>query len=211
MKLGNRGRLVFRFLILLTFITFSAYAENGKFLLLLGPSGVGKSTLINYLKEFDSKFVYISPYTTRPLRPGEVDKVHTNIEHIKELDRTKKLLTVNCIYGIYYATPKDIIDTTLQAGNFPILDWPADKINVMSDVYRNDLFVVYIEPNNFEELKVRLSFDGRDKEGKRYEAGISELENYYKGLYDPYINLKVKNFKGKDREAAKQIYQAFVQ
>ena len=42
-----------------------------KFLLLLGVSGVGKSTIIRKLLAMDERFVYISPYITRQLREGE--------------------------------------------------------------------------------------------------------------------------------------------
>ncbi|MBU4010588.1 MAG: guanylate kinase, partial [Proteobacteria bacterium] len=53
-----------------------------KFLLLLGVSGVGKSTLIRELKRLDERFIYISPYMTRPLREGESDKIEVSNEEM---------------------------------------------------------------------------------------------------------------------------------
>ncbi|MBI2459148.1 MAG: hypothetical protein HYV53_01175 [Parcubacteria group bacterium] len=58
-----------------------------KFLLLLGPSGVGKSAIIDELSKFDNRFVYISPYMTRPLRLGEKNKVAVSDEQMDEMWR----------------------------------------------------------------------------------------------------------------------------
>jgi ABC-type uncharacterized transport system fused permease/ATPase subunit len=48
--------------------------ENKKPLLILGPSGVGKDTLINMLKEiYPNIFFKLPSYTTRAKRPGEIE------------------------------------------------------------------------------------------------------------------------------------------
>ncbi|HBD04983.1 TPA: hypothetical protein DCZ32_00830, partial [Candidatus Uhrbacteria bacterium] len=56
-----------------------------KLLLLLGPSGVGKSAIIDELSKLDSRFVYISPYMTRPLRQGERNKIAVSDEQMDEM------------------------------------------------------------------------------------------------------------------------------
>lgn len=200
-----------KYLVLCLILALPAYGEEGKFLLLLGPSGVGKSTIIRHLSEMDSRFVYVSPYTTRDLRPGEKDKVHVSLEKIEHLEKTGKLLTINKIYGIYYATPKDTIDLALASGKFPILDWPVDKMEVMLKNYKGKLFAVYVEPDSLDELQWRLSQDGRDKEGKRFSAGKEELHKYYLGEFDEVINLKILNKQGADKEVAAKIYHGFTQ
>lgn len=186
---------------------FPACADEGKFILLFGPSGAGKSTIIRHLKEMDSRFVYISPYTTRELRLGETDKIHANLETIQQLDEEGKLLTVNLIYGIYYATPKDVIDQALANGMFPVLDWPIASMDVILKNYSSNLFTAYIEPESLEVLKERLGRDGRDKEGKRFMAAKNELERYYHGEFDELIDMKVLNLQDCDLEAAVKIYQ----
>ena len=192
------------------FFASSVFAEEGKFFLLLGPSGCGKSTIIHHLKEIDNRFQYVSPYTTRMLREGETDKIHVSLEDIQKLEAEGKLLTVNNIYGIYYATPKDVIDNALQGGQFPILDWPVDKIDIMLTHYPSHLHVIYIEPDSLEELAIRLAKDGRDPDGQRFAKGQLELENYEQGLYDPFIDLKVLNKTGQSKEQALKIYEHFV-
>jgi guanylate kinase len=183
------------------------HAESGTFLLLLGPSGSGKSTLIRHLQDIDARFVYISPYTTRELRLGEIDKVHVDLENIQEMERNGKLLTVNSIYGIYYATPKDAIDNALKEGNIPVLDWPIDEMDIMMNHYGSNLLTIYVEPESLDALEIHLTVDGRDKEGKRFAAGKSELQKYYRGDYDHLIHYKVLNIDGQSAVIANSIYQ----
>ncbi len=184
--------------------------KESKFVLLLGPSGSGKSTVIKHLMEMDPRFVYISPFTTRELRDGEKDKIHIELQDMLQLQQENKLLTINNLYGIYYATPKYLIDDALANGQFPILDWPVDKSEVMLSHYTDSLYTIYIEPESLEVLEERLSKDNRDKDGKRFEAGKEELKQFHSGKYDHFINLKVINESGKDKEVAELIYDNII-
>lgn len=78
-----------------------------KFLLLLGPSGTGKSTIIRELRQMDERFIYISPYITRPLRENETDKVHISDQEMDLRKENGEFLTINNLYGIRYATSHD--------------------------------------------------------------------------------------------------------
>lgn len=204
--------MTFKKFLAIVFLVVPAWTNcvQSKFLLLMGPSGTGKSTIIGHLKRLDSRFVYITPLTTRPLRENEQDKMHVTLEEIEALDREGKLLTINNIYGIYYATPKDLIDDALAQGKFPVLDWPISKIDIMESAYANRLYKVYICPDDIQELKRRLSQDNRDKDGKRYDAGVAEIDNLTAGLYDKLFDLKVTNQKDHDKEIAQHIYQEFI-
>ena len=198
------------FFYLLFFVSFEVVSiEQSKFLLITGPSGVGKSTVISGLKQLDPRFVYVTPYTTRKLRNNEKDKVSISLNKMKELNKDGKLLAINNIYDIYYGTPKDIIDDALKNGNFPVLDWPIEKIEIMKKYYGNKLYVVYLEPDNINELKVRLSVDDRDNDGKRLQAGQFELEKLFKGTYTNEIDLKLINSKQKINQTVSAIYNAF--
>ncbi len=195
---------------LLIFLCVLFTKVEARFLLILGPSGVGKSTIIKHLKTLDARFKYISPYTTRALRPNECDKISTTKEHINKLQAANKLLTVNQIYGIYYATPKETIDQTLQTKNFPILDWPVDKLHIMQKHYKNCLYIVYIYPEDLADLKQQLSYDGRDQDGIRFNKGKEELFLFSSGKYDKFIHLKIKNIKGEPLRVANMIYNNFI-
>lgn len=191
-------------------ILFVHSFTQSKFLLIMGPSGTGKSTIIRHLKNLDERFEYVTPLTTRQLRDGERDKIHVSIEEIENLKGAGKLLAVNHIYGIYYATPRETIDDSLAKGSFPVLDWPIEKLSFITEQYGEKLYTVYLEPDNAEELQRRLSQDDRDKDGKRYEAGIKEMHNLATGKYDNLVDLKLVNKVGCDKEIARCIYKKFL-
>ncbi len=151
-----------------------------KFLLLLGVSGVGKSTIIDCLQQRDARFVYISPYTTRPLRPGERNKVSiTGIEMDAMADRGEFLAVNELFGGIRYATPRQPILDAMASGSFPVLDWPVHQMAVMRNAFPNQLFVVYVAPPSLEAAQQRLGKDGRDVDGKRFASARAELEAFW--------------------------------
>jgi guanylate kinase len=200
---------VLQYFIFIVIVSLSPLQAN--FLLLVGPSGTGKSTIIGHLKKIDSRFIYISPLTTRPLRENEQDKVHVELEEIRKLEKENKLLTVNKLYNTYSATPRDTIDTALQEKQFPVLDWPVTKLDVMDKNYRNKLYIVYVYPEVLNTLKSPLSNDLRDKDGKRYEAAVEELESFHSGVFDTKIHLKVLNKQSNSEEVARDIYKNFIE
>lgn len=159
-----------------------------KFLLLLGPSGVGKSSIIEELIRLDSRFVYISPFMTRPLREGERNKIPISGEGMEEMWERGKLLVINELYGVRYATPRQPIEQALKEGNFPVLDWPISRMNVMTEAFPSQLYVVYISPPSIEALQQRLARDDRDADGHRLRSAREELEalelSRHTGIYD---------------------------
>ena len=70
--------------------TLQAFQEAQKYrpLVISGPSGVGKGTLINRLTESDypGRFGFSVSYTTRKPRPGEEDGVHYNFVERSEFE-----------------------------------------------------------------------------------------------------------------------------
>lgn len=196
--------------ILLFGLVILCLPAHATFILLMGPSGVGKSTIISHLQQRDSRFIYISPFTTRELREGEKDKIQVSIEEIEQLNAEGKLLTVNYFYNTYYATPKYVIDEVFAQNNFPILDWPIEKLNIMEQHYPNRLYRVYIEPEDTTELLNRLQKDNRNIDGKRYNAGVEELEKLNSGTYDSLIDLRIINRNNCAEEIAQEIYQQFI-
>ena len=182
-----------------------------KFLLLLGPSGVGKSSIIKEILKLDNRFIYISPFMTRPLRKGEKDKVFASEEKINKMWGRGDLLAINIIYGIRYATPKKPIKRALKKGNFPILDWPINKIEVMMQAFPNQLCIVYIIPPSIDSLKKRLAKDGRDTDGLRLKNAIKELRDYKSSKYKGVCDLKIISEENRVREIAQKIYNHYLE
>jgi guanylate kinase len=182
-----------------------------KFLLLLGPSGCGKSTIIRKLRDMDTRYTYISPYITRPLREGEADKVSISNQEMDDMNARGELLVINEIYGIRYATPRTLITEAFACRQFPVLDWPVDRLSIMSDAFGYDrLFVVYVAPPSLKELHRRLQLDGRDADGVRFEAGRQEWFQYEAGEFDDVINLRVTSEANRIEELASTIHQSYL-
>lgn len=181
-----------------------------RFLLLLGPSGVGKTTIIRKLREMDARFVYISPYITRKLREGEADKVYVSNKKLNTLIADGKILVVNELYGIRYATPKEKIEKAFKAGKFPLLDWPIERLDVMQVHFPDRLFRVYIRPPSLAVLKERLRQDDRDPSQDRLKAGIAELKRLRSGEYDHLIDYSIANPAGDSDTVADAIYERYL-
>ena len=168
---------------------------ESQMMLVCGPSGVGKSTLIDALRKKSDRFVYVTPYTTRPLRQGETDKKHCSYEEIVQLQENNQLIALNQVYGNYYATPKTIIDEAFRVGNYPILDWPIEKVPLMQQKLHGRVVVIYLY-TSLDQLKKQLSLDGRDGDHRRLRSGKKELEDFVSGKFDHLIDLSLENVEG---------------
>lgn len=182
-----------------------------KLVVISGPSGAGKGTVVKELlkiyKEQNDK-VYLSvSATTREPREGEVDGV--NYYFIKESEFLKKLeanafLEYN-MYGTgkYYGTLKSHVLEYLSQGYDVILEI---DINGYKQVITNyeDALGIFIMPPSLEVLEQRLRDRGTETEEsikKRLKTAREEIEN--KEIY-PHI---VINEDGKIIDAAREIYK----
>ncbi len=197
-----------KYIVICISLALSLHAET-KFLLLCGPSGIGKSTLIRKLQKMDDRFIYIKPYTTRALRKNETDKIHRKASEILQMNEEKQLIALNYFYGNYYATPLQPVIEAFDQNFFPILDWPIEKMDLMREMFGEKTVCFYLYVNDLGELETRLGLDNRDPNGKRFAAGKKELENFFKGDYDKQID---KSFLQLDlQETAEQIYQSYLE
>lgn len=182
-----------------------------KFLLLYGPSGVGKTTCIEKLKSFDQRFVYISPYTTRKLRDHEIDKIHITSQELNALARNGELIAINYLYNACYATPRASVEDAFRAAKFPILDWPIQQASIMQAAFPNHIFGVYIEPPSVEVLQHRLMKDHRDREQTRLKSAITELQSLNRGEFDSVIDLRIVSRNERVDALASQIYVKYLE
>jgi guanylate kinase len=181
---------------------------KSKFLLLLGVTGCGKSSLIRILEVLDRRFIYIKPYTTRTLRENETDKVSISENEMQRLWDTGSLLTITNLYGVKYGTPHNLITESLKTNNFPILDFPIQKIQVMERLFHDKLVKVYIYPPSIEELSKRLK--GRSDFTHRFKFAKDELTDFKKGLFHTKIDLFIANETNKEKETANLIYKYYL-
>lgn len=179
-----------------------------KLLLVLGPTGVGKSTVMQELSAIDSRFSYIMPFTTRAKRLGETNKISLPVKEFERLRRDNRFVAVNQLYGFYYGTPADPILQAFRDERFPMIDWPVQKVHTMDLRFPGKTYKVYLEPPSFEVLMERMSSDGNRT--TREDAAKEEYANLLRGAFDGLFDLRLVNIQGRMRESAIRIYEGYI-
>lgn len=133
-------------------------AKKGLLLVISGPSGAGKGTIIENLMKADSSLVFSVSATTRAPRPGEVDGVHY---HFMTVEKYNELVAANAfvehaqVHGNYYGTLKSEVDARLTRGESVVLDIDVQgALNVFDQGI--ECVSIFIEPPSLEELRERL-------------------------------------------------------
>ena len=140
---------------------------RGLLIVISGPSGVGKDTVLRRLFELAPHLKYSVSYTTRPPRPGEVDgQSYTFVSEPEFLSliEQREFLEWAKVYDHYYGTSRRRVEEALQRGDDIIL-----KIDVQGAGFvrrrRPDALFIFITPPSTEELLNRLT--GRNTESPR--------------------------------------------
>jgi guanylate kinase len=154
--------------------------DQGKLVILSGPSGVGKDTLIQEWRKINPKVERVVAYTTRYPRTGEVagvDYHFTPRATFERMARDGEFLEWKEVHGNLYATPLADMNRLLQEGKIAVL-----KIDVQGALtameLREDAVSIFIEPPSWEELERRIRRRGLDSEdvvNRRLMNARSEL------------------------------------
>ncbi|KVH94739.1 Guanylate kinase [Cynara cardunculus var. scolymus] len=156
-----------------------------------GPSGVGKGTLINMLmKEFPSMFGFSVSHTTRAPREKEENGVHyhfTDRSVMEEEIKAGKFLEFAAVHGNLYGTSIEAVEIVADAGKRCILDIDVQGARSVRASSLEAIFI-FICPPSFEELEKRLRARGTETEEqiqKRLRNAKAELEQGNSpGLFD---------------------------
>ncbi len=132
---------------------------KGVLLVISGPSGVGKTTLVKkFLEEFKDEVVFSISCTTRKPRPGEVhgkDYFFVSKEEFEKMIKKDELLEWAVVHGNYYGTPKSFIYENLLKGKSILLDIdPHGAFQIKEKM--KDAVLIFILPPSWEELRKRL-------------------------------------------------------
>ena len=180
--------------------------KRGRLVVVSGPSGVGKGTVLKYVLERDD-FVYSVSATTRSPREGEVDGVNyffITREKFEEMISGGELIEYAEYNGNYYGTPKFFVEKMLSEGKNVILEIEVKGAVQVKQIVPEATFI-FIAPESREILEARLR--GRGTETEDVIAGrlsIAEKEIRSCLMYD-YI---VINRDGGAEDCAEDIVAA---
>ena len=154
--------------------------ERGALIIISGPSGSGKGTIISeYLKKHDDAWLSIS-CTSRKIRPGDVPNetyYFISEEEFKRKIEDDELLEYNYYNDNYYGTPKEHIEEKLQSGLDVILEVDVNGANNIKKIIP-EAICIFILPPTMKELKNRLV--GRKTETK--EKILDRFKTAYKEI-----------------------------
>ena len=160
-------------------------SRHGRLIVLCGPAGVGKGTVLGRVREQHPQiWLSVSATTPKP-RPGEVDGVNyffmTEQEFLAKEDAGEFLETADVFGLAHYGTPvKPVVEHLEQ--NIPVIleidIQGARSVKQRAGELGLDVVTVFIAPPSFEELERRLVGRGTEtpeQQAKRLETAKIEL------------------------------------
>ena len=146
---------------------------TGLLVVISGPSGVGKDTIIERLLKVDANLRYSVSFTTRPKRDYEVDGTHYSFvakPRFEELIESGEFLEWAEYNGYYYGTSRSRVEEVQREGLDVILKIEVRGAEQVREKRPDGVFV-FIAPPSMEELLHR-----REERGSDSEADILERQ-----------------------------------
>ena len=137
---------------------------RGRLTVLSGPAGVGKSSVVAYLREHHPGIWHSVSVTTRARRPGEVegvDRFFVSSDTFAQMIRDGALLEHAHYAGNWYGTPREPVEHRLAGGTPVLLEIEvqgARQVRAMMPEAR----LVFLKPPSWEELERRLRGRGTE-------------------------------------------------
>ena len=139
-------------------------SNMGFILVVTGPSGAGKGTLVEQLLQQRPDCVFSVSATTRPRRSTEAEgREYLFLSHDEFLQRAAQgyFLEIAEVHGHLYGTPVEYVNAQVRAGKVVVLDVDVQGGESVRRV-RPDAVSVFVYPPSLEELRVRLGARGTD-------------------------------------------------
>ncbi|MBE9232694.1 guanylate kinase [Cuspidothrix issatschenkoi LEGE 03284] len=138
----------------------------GKLIVLTGPSGVGKGTLMNAILQRYPELHYSVSATTRSPRPGEVNGKNYHFitrSEFEKLVTQGEFLEWAEFAGNCYGTPRETVLNHIQSGKLVVLEIELEGARQIRHSFPSALSI-FILPPSFAELEKRIRGRGQDAE-----------------------------------------------
>ncbi len=155
--------------------------KKGLLVVVSGPSGAGKGTVLAHAIRNYPNLQYSVSVTTREPRPGEVDGINyyfVTKDRFKEMLVSGELLEHQQVYGNYYGTPKQKVLDKLEEGYDVVLEIDVKGALDIKNKFPQAV-MIFLTPVNRSTIEERLR--GRDTETEeqlkvRIESAIDEIK-----------------------------------
>lgn len=138
--------------------------RKGKTFIVSGPSGVGKSTVLQALLDRRKDIYFSVSATTRLPRSGEENGVHyhfLDVDTFQQWIAEEQFLEYAEYVGNFYGTPKRFVDAAMEEGRDVILDIEIQGALQVA-AKRPETVRIFIAPPSWAELERRLTTRGTD-------------------------------------------------
>ena len=156
--------------------------RNGLLLVISGPSGVGKGTLVKALMDRNSRIKMSVSATTREPRPGEIEGVHyffKSEDEFKAMAERGEFLEYIHVFGSkYYGTPRSFVEQNLANGYDVILEIDVQGAMKVKQAFP-DAVLMFITAPSMSEIKSRLIGRGTEtmeQVEKRFATAFEEIK-----------------------------------
>ena len=155
-------------------------ADGALLVIISGPSGVGKDTILDALKRrpHDPDYHYVVTCTTRAMRPGEVEGIDYHFldrETFVAQRAAGEFLEANMVHGNWYGTPRGQVREALLAGRDVILKIDVQGALVVKEKVPGALLIFLIPPSLedlFQRLRSRATETADELELRQRNAAI---------------------------------------
>ena len=144
-----------------------AIRRTGVMLVLSSPSGAGKTAISRALLASDGGLAMSISATTRPLRPGETNRVEYIFVDDAEFERMAEadlFLEHATVFGHRYGTPRAPVDAALEDGRDILFDVDWQGAQSLSHKAPQNLASIFVLPPSMDELGRRLKERAQDSD-----------------------------------------------
>lgn len=160
--------------------------REGLLVVVSGPSGTGKGTVLHSLRQKNSNIRFSISATTRKPREGEIEGQNyffKNVNDFKTMIDHDELVEWVKYCDNYYGTPKKYIEDCIKSGYDVILEIEVEGAIRIKEKHP-DSVSVFILPPSFDELRKRIEGRGTESEDiiqkrlKRAKAEVAFVDKY---------------------------------